>query len=749
MGLWLYHGQGGDVAVLQDDLKQRARLAGHGEPMEHVASVVAGALIAVAVVLALTTDSDIGEWQVRMLVVTIILAAGGLYGLGQWSDKGGRLASVVVPAALLAFGSVLFPGAGLFHLWGLVVGIAVAALSLRAGLGACAVGTAVIVLWRWVDASYWQGARVAVAIVGMWGVYAVICWLQTAAEGTALWAWHQFERAQALLGEARVGRAELHQALDDLAHANRQLGLANENLAAMRRVAEDAQRAKAAFVSKVSHEFRTPLNMIIGLADLPITHPELYEAALPPTLVEDLQIVWRNSQHLLSMVNDVLDLSQVEAGQLALYREQVDLGALLRESAEVVAPLLTKKGLSFELEIEDGMMVLCDPTRVRQVVLNLVSNAARFTEEGGISIAATHRQGIVVVTVTDTGPGIPPEDVKRIFEPFYQSGVAQQSQRGTGLGLSISRQFVEQHGGRMWIESTLGLGSAFHFSLPISDAGRPRVGADRWISEQWPWVERRVRAAVPVVDTTPRLVMLDTTGDLSTIVPRYARDIEFIVADSAEGAIHELKRGQSLGALVNTASANALWPTVDAIARSVPFVPVLGCAFPPSREHATAAGAAAYLVKPIDREVLASTMDALPSPVERVLVVDDDPDSRLLLGRLLRIWREDLDVILIESGGQALELLAQERFDAVLLDIIMPGMDGWQVLACMRERGYGDVPVVIISAQDAREEPLASPLVMASVGQGISVGKVLRYVAELIRVTYAPLGEGAPDRERR
>lgn len=734
----------------QRELKQRARQAGHGQPVEYVVTIVARAMVLAAVILALVTDSESSGWQLRLYVVVTILSAGALYGVGQWSGKAGRLAAVVITAALLAFGTAVFPDAGLFHLWGVVVGLAVAAMSLPAGAVACAVGTLVVVLWRWVDASYWQGARVATAVVGMWGVYGIVYWLQTSAEGTALWAWRQFERAQELLGEAREGRAELHQALDDLAHANRQLALANENLAAMRRVAEDAQRAKAAFVSKVSHEFRTPLNMIIGLADLPITHPELYEAPLPPTLVEDLRIVRRNSQHLLSMVNDVLDLSQVEAGQLALYREEVDLSALLRESAEVVAPLLRKKGLTLTLEIEDAMVVLCDPTRIRQVVLNLVSNAARFTEQGGISIAARRHQGTVVVTVSDTGPGIPPEDVERIFEPFYQSGTEQrQGQRGTGLGLSISRQFVEQHGGRMWLESALGKGSTFRFALPTSDAGRPRVGADRWISEQWPWVERRVRGSVPVADATPRLVMLDTTGDLARIVPRYAHDIEFVVTGSVEEAVNELKRGESLGALVNTSSANALWPTVDAIARGVPFVPVVGSAFPPSREHATAAGATEYLVKPIDREVLAGILGGLPGPVERVLVVDDDADSRLLLGRMLKIWREDVDVVAVESGELALAALEGGHFDTVLLDIIMPGMDGWQVLKQMQERGYGDVPVVIISAQDAREEPLASPLVMASMGQGISLGKVLRYVAELLRLMYAPLDAVAPDRARR
>jgi len=738
------------VAVSENELKQRAKLAGHGEPMDHAVSIVGAGLVLAALSMALLLDSGGDGWRVRLIVVATLLGAVALFGSGQWRDRVARWACVMVPAALLALGGVLFPGTGLLHLWGLVVGVSVIALSLRAGIVVAIMGTISAFLWRQVDPGGWTQASVVVATIGIWGAIGVIYWLQSSAEGTALWAWHQFERAQALLDEAREGRAELHQALDDLAHANRQLGLANENLAAMRRVAEDAQRAKAAFVSKVSHEFRTPLNMIIGLADLPITHPELYESSLQPTLLEDLRIVRRNSQHLLSMVNDVLDLSQVEAGQLALYREQVDLGVLLRESAEVVAPLLEKKGLSLDLEIADGMAVFCDPTRIRQVILNLVSNAARFTEEGGISIKAALQGGVVLVAVTDTGPGIPPDDVERIFEPFYQSRDRQrQGQRGTGLGLSISRQFVEQHGGRMWIESAPGQGSTFRFSLPISDAGGPRVGADRWISEQWPWVERRVRATVPIVDTTPRLVMLDSTGDLAQLVPRYARDIEFVVAGTVEEAIDELKKGQSLGALVNTASANELWPTVDTIARSVPFVPVLGCAFPPSKEHAAAAGAAEYLVKPIDRQALARILDSLPAPLRRVLVVDDDPDSRLLLGRLLRIWRDDLDVVSVESGPQALDLLERERYDAVLLDVIMPGMDGWQVLQRMHERECVDVPVIIVSAQDAREEPLASPLVMTSVGQGISVGKVLRYVAELIRVTYAPLGEDTPERARR
>ena len=235
------------MAVSENELKQRAKLAGHGEPMDHAVSIVGAGLVLAALSMALLLDSGGDGWRVRLIVVATLLGAVALFGLGQWRDRVARWACVMVPAALLALGGVLFPGTGLLHLWGLVVGVSVIALSLRAGIVVAIMGTISAFLWRQVDPGGWTQASVVVATIGIWGAIGVIYWLQSSAEGTALWAWHQFERAQALLDEAREGRAELHQALDDLAHANRQLGLANENLAAMRRVAEDAQRADELF----------------------------------------------------------------------------------------------------------------------------------------------------------------------------------------------------------------------------------------------------------------------------------------------------------------------------------------------------------------------------------------------------------------------------------------------------------------------------------------------------------------------
>jgi len=729
-------------------VRARAKEAGYGQSVEHAVPIGVGGLVLIAYLFGFFSDLPQADWQPKVVTLTSMGLAGGAFILGQWRDAVGRWAVVVAAGLSLVIAAWLMQAPGVLTLWGAAAALAVVMVSMWTSLGVAVLGTIVLVTaWRYGWAGPAPQGMVLASLTAVWAMTGVAYWVFVSAEGMGIWSWQHFERAQRLLEEARSHQAELHQALDDLTHANRQLALANENLAAMRRVAEDAQRAKAAFVSKVSHEFRTPLNMIIGLTDLVMENPSVYQAPIPSGLLEDLRIVQRNCDHLATLVNDVLDLSQIEAGRMALYREDVDLTALLHDSVEVVRPLLEKKRLALELDVAPSLWLRCDPTRIRQVVLNLVSNAARFTERGWIRISAKCEASMALISVADTGQGIPPEDAERIFEPFYQVGARpNRAQAGTGLGLSISRQFVAQHGGRMWLESQVGEGTTFYFTLPMGDTALPRVGAERWISEQWPWVERRARSSVPLADFTPRLVLYDETGDLARVVARYARDVEFVAVESASETVAELRRGESLGAIVNTASPNTLWPTVDRIGRRVPHVPVLGCAFPPSKEDATAAGAVDYLTKPINRRTLARVMGQLNRPVERVLVVDDDADSQLLFERMLHTWRPSLEVETVGSGPEALTRLHKGRpYDAILLDIIMPVMDGWQVLDAMHESGISDVPVVIVSAQDAREEPLASPLVMVSSGRGLSLTSVLRYMVELLNLMRSPAPEAATD----
>jgi signal transduction histidine kinase len=329
------------------------------------------------------------------------------------------------------------------------------------------------------------------------------------------WSWTNYRKARDLLEEVRDRKTELQQALADLAHAYRELDLLNERVTAMRLVAEEAQAAKTAFVAKVSHEFRTPLNMIIGLTDVLMDTPEIYGDELSPELLEDLKIVHRNCEHLSKMVNDILDLSQTAVGRLTLRREWTNLAEDIEAALTIVHPLLEKKELTLQVNIPiDLPPVYCDRTRISQVILNLVSNAARFTDQGGITLFACQQDQDIVIRVADTGPGVLPEDQQRIFEPFWQgSGSPWHDQKGSGLRLSISKQFVELHGGQMWLDSEPGLGSIFSFKLPISPPTSPSVTAARWVNQDWVWHERTSKAKLPQLSYKQRVIICDDRGD--------------------------------------------------------------------------------------------------------------------------------------------------------------------------------------------------------------------------------------------
>jgi signal transduction histidine kinase/CheY-like chemotaxis protein len=561
------------------------------------------------------------------------------------------------------------------------------------------------------------------------------------------WSWEHFQQAQSLLEEARDRKAELEHALAELMHANRQLDLLNEKLAGMRLIAEEAQKAKTAFVAKVSHEFRTPLNMIIGLTDLLAETPEVYDEELPPPLLEDLKIVQRNCEHLSSMVNDVLDLSQAEAGHMALHREWVDLTEAVASAMAVVSPLLEKKGLDLQAIIPDDLpKVYCDRTRIRQVILNLVSNAARFTEEGGITIHVAQEAQYVVVSVADTGPGISPEDADRIFEPFCQgSSTLWRDKGGSGLGLSISKQFVELHGGRIWLKSEPGMGSTFSFKLPVFPATALVVGPEHRIGEDWVWTERTSRPDPPRLPLKERVVIYDETGGLYPWLTHYSDEVEFVETGNLAQTVQELRRCPAHAVILNTPSPDTLWPMAERASLEMPDTPVIGCSLLPQIERALKAGATDYLIKPVKRTNLEEAIQAVGKPVKRVLVVDDEPDVLQLLARMLSVCDNKLEVATASNGEQALEELRDRAPDLILLDIMMPDMDGWQVLELKnRDEATKDIPVVIISAQDPAELPTTSKMLLATIGGGLPVNQLLRCSLELSALLLKHGGEPAP-----
>jgi signal transduction histidine kinase/CheY-like chemotaxis protein len=566
-------------------------------------------------------------------------------------------------------------------------------------------------------------------LAGVWGA----AWLeQRRARQMADWSWKNYQHALTMLQEARQGRAEQVQISTELAHATQQLGLMNQKLAAARSVAEEALKAKATFVANVSHEFRTPLNMIIGLTDLVLKTPGAYGGPLPADLVEDLQIVLRNCEHLAAMINDVLDLSQVEAGRLSLRPEWVQLGDAVERGLVVVQPLIAKKHIALTLDIPPDLpTVYCDRNRIRQVLINLLSNAARYTENGSIHVAARQTETIVQISVRDTGPGIAPDDLPRLFQPFYQ-GENALPQSGSGLGLTISKQFVELHGGSMWVESELGQGSTFYFSLPIAPHTAHQITPLSQIMEDWAWRERTELVKLPLAPARSRLLVWDESGELAALLERFAANLDVSAASSLDALAQAWEGSPATAVIINTATPASLLTAIDAVRNRIPEALLFGCCIPPRLGGALDAGATDYLTKPITKSMLEEALQRQGVPIHTVLLAEDDAESRALAARMLRTIDPAIQVTPVADGRAALEALRAQKFDLILMDIVMPEMDGWQTLAeKMKDPQLAAIPVILLTANDPFNRPVSTPLLAAASAKEFSLERVIQLIETL------------------
>jgi signal transduction histidine kinase/CheY-like chemotaxis protein len=585
-------------------------------------------------------------------------------------------------------------------------------------------------------------------LASVWGAFG-LTWVSLHHANTATqWSWSSYVRMRDLLEESRTQQVHLKEVQEDLTHANAELARLSDRLLAMSHIAEDARRAKEEFVANVSHELRTPLNMIIGFSEIITGSPELYDRALPSELLADVEVIQRNSRHLAGLVDDVLDLSRAEAGRMALTRAYASIGEVLEEAVTVVRPLFESKHLALTLDVAaDLPMVYCDRTRIRQVVINLLSNAGRYTERGGAHVRATREGDAISITVADTGPGVPREEQARIFEPFeqYYGGTAL-NVGGSGLGLAISRRFVEMHGGKMWLESEPGQGATFGATLPLSLPG-PSHHTDsptRWFNpyESYEPRARTSRAPGPVV--RPRLVVLEQADTLQHILARYEPDAEVAGVTSFERAVQELAARPARALLINSAaSPHELHGAVAA--EGLPYrTPVIHCAIPDKLEAAEKLGIAAYLLKPIQQETLFAELDRIGRPIRSVLVVDDNVEALQLFTRMLSARQEPVDILQASGGRRALTLMRQQRPDVVLLDLVMPDMDGFAVLRERQEdEALRDIPVIAISALDTMPGGYATPFLTVSRGDGINLQDLLHCVRMLSSVLAPPDGGDA------
>ena len=616
----------------------------------------------------------------------------------------------------------------------LPVGFAVLFISVKAGLLG---GIAASLASLWIATG---GGRSAipgdwvVAVIVIWGSF-VLAWIWLHPIETAIhWSWQSYAQARQQLERARDHQAELKQALKDLSEANLQMARLNQLLSAARRAAEESERVKAEFVANVSHELRTPLNMIIGFAEMIANAPATYGRRLPPALLADVAAIHRNSQHLASLINDVLDISQVEARRMTLSKEWVSLAEIVEAAVVAVQPLFISRGLYLRVNVPaDLPLVYCDRTRIRQVLLNLLSNACRFTETGGVTIDARLDEKQVIVTVTDTGPGIAESDLPKVFEPFRQlDGSLRRRQGGSGLGLNISRRFIELHGGQMGVRSQVGEGSSFWFSLPLTVQSADVSSASRWLSAEWE--PRRRSTLTPKPQLVPRIIVLEPQGVLQDAISRYLDGVQIEAAETPAQARALLAAGPAQVLLVRGESPEQTSAWVDAV-RATPYgTPVVACSLP-VQGTADALGIAGYLVKPITRSQLFEAIESLGNPVRSILLADDDTETLQLFGRILSSSPARYRVLQASSGQEALALLRARKPDLLLLDLVMPGMDGFAVLAEKRKDAeLRNIPVLVISALDPGGQPIIAPSLLATRSGGLSLPDFLRAAMALSEV---------------
>jgi len=289
--------------------------------------------------------------------------------------------------------------------------------------------------------------------------------------GIADWALENYRRERD--GAARLweSRQQIEKSLLRQRALTEQLTKTNEDLAVARQTAEEAKHFRGQFLANMSHELRTPLNAVIGFSETMLNFPAMYNMVeLPEEYRGDLRQINSSGTHLLNIINDILDLSKIDAGRLDIEIKPVELEPILKGVMSTAVGLVGGKPIKLTRETPEKLpLVKGDPVRIRQVLLNLYSNAAKFTEEGSIKLKLTHDDAEVVISLTDSGEGIHKDDVDKIFEEFRQgTSGRKQARAGSGLGLPISRQLLDLMGGRLWVESTLGKGSTFFFSLPIS-----------------------------------------------------------------------------------------------------------------------------------------------------------------------------------------------------------------------------------------------------------------------------------------
>jgi signal transduction histidine kinase/DNA-binding response OmpR family regulator len=480
--------------------------------------------------------------------------------------------------------------------------------------------------------------------------------------------------------------AQLETAKKEVEAFSRSVVLAKEEL-------ERSSKFKDQFLSTMSHELRTPLNAVLGFSDL------LGEDRYGPLNEKQRRYVNHIStggKHLLRLINDILDLSKIEAGRLQLALENVRVDTSFSEACDTLHPLVSKKGHVLVKHAAPGLSVRADGTRLKQILMNLIGNAVKFTPDGGkIELSASKVGDFVRIEVCDSGPGIPAEEQKRIFEAFYRLSQTQKAPEGTGLGLAITQRLVELHGGQLGLESQPGSGSCFYFTMPIVPTIQER---------EEPKTDSGVGAG-----RAPRILVVEDDRTAATLL-----EAQLISAGYQVTLCNKPDRAVEMTAELQPAAVTMDivmkpingWQVLTALKsdRRTAHIPVIVVTIVDQPSTGALLGADEYVVKPVEKLVLLASVDRCLSRSARsgprtILIVEDHPPTREFIAESLMHRGYIVDIAV--DGAAARARVAKALPELVILDLILPDASGLELLAEWRGNpATAGLPVFVLTSKD-------------------------------------------------